>query len=606
MGPLLRRDLNAGMAAGFAAALLLHGMATLDAVRLGVGNAGGWTVIRTLAGDLVSGGAAGAVFAGVFRYQPGSPAFSASGGLLFGLLWWILGPLTAAPASNGHLPTWSVRDAADAFPALIGHVLYGALLGVGFYTFVNLRERAAPLLESVERPSRGPAGQLVILGGGFAGVSAAQRLEQLLRRRRDVRVVLVSQSNYLLFTPLLAEVAGGELEAQHIGVPLRAALPHTDVRRAEVTAIDTGERLVWVRSSAAGTLEPIRYDQLVLALGSVPDYRGLQGLDAHAFAFKTLDDAVRLRNHVIGTLERADGEPDAAQRRRLLTFVVAGAGFAGAEVMIQLCDFVRNVRRFYQHVRPEDLRFVLVHSGRRILPELDASLAGYAHAKLNARGIEVRLNTRVDSLTGDAVILDNGPRVPTRTLVWTAGNRPHPAVRMLRCEHNRAGGVIDETTLRVKGLSGVWAVGDCAEVPDLSNGNAPCPPTAQHAVRQGAAVADNLVRTLGGSPPRPFRYRAQGALVGLGRHSAVASWRGRRMSGLLAWGLWRGVYLGKLPGLEKKIRVAADWTLDLFFPRDTVLTPRVAEWNAAPRPGDQHDGSPPEALAHAAKDGGLR
>ena len=596
------RDLRGGIAAGFAAALLLHGTATWDALRTG---AGGWTVIGMLAEDLASGAAGGAVFAAVFRYQPGSPAFSASGGLLFGLLWWIVGPLTAAPLLRGDLPSWSVREAGDVFPALIGHILYGALLGIGFYTLVNVRQPAAPMAYSTEIASRRPPARVIVLGGGFAGVAAAQRLEQLLRRRRDVTVAVVSQSNYLLFTPLLAEVAGGELEPQHIGVPLRAALPHTDVRRGEVTAIDTRERAVWINSGPAIPVERVPYDQLVLALGSVPDYRGLPGLETHAFAFKTLDDAVRLRNHIIGTLERADAEPDRAQRRRLLTFVVAGAGFAGTEVMVQLCDFVGNVRRFYQRVRPEDLRFILIHSGHRILPELDEALAAYAHAKLTVRGIEVLLNTRVASATADEVILDNSSPLPARTLVWTAGNRPHPAVRALRCDHNAAGAVVDEGTLRVKGLDAAWAVGDCAEVPDLSNGNAPCPPTAQHAVRQGSAVADNVVRSLDGRPPRPFRFRTQATLVGLGRRSAVADWRGRRMSGLLAWWIWRTVYLDKLPGLDKKIRVAADWTLDLFFPRDTVITPRV-EASSPDARLDDHRSERPSAPVYAAGPGARR
>ena len=593
------RDLRAGIGAGVAAALLLHATGTWDALRTG---AGGWTVVGTLAGDLASGAAGGAVFAAVFRYQPGSPAYSASGGLLFGLLWWIVGPLTAAPLWRGDLPSWSVREAGSVFPTLIGHILYGALLGIAFYTVVSLRQPAASVARSTEAANRRPPARVVILGGGFAGVSAAQRLEQLLRRRRDVTVALVSHSNYLLFTPLLAEVAGGELEPQHIGVALRAALPHTDVRRAEVTGIDTSDRVVWIRSGPAGPVEGIRYDQLVLALGSVPDYRGIPHLEAHTFSFKTLDDAVRLRNHIIGTLEQADAEPDRTERRRFLTFVVAGAGFAGTEVMIQLCDFVRGVRRFYQRIRPEDLRFVLIHSGPRILPELEETLAGYAYAKLRARGIEVLLNTRVGSASADAVILDRGNPVPARTLVWTAGNRPHPAVRALPCDHNAAGAVVDESTLRVKGLDAVWAAGDCADIPDLSNGTASCPPTAQHAVRQGAAAAENVARSLGGRPPRPFWFRTQGTLVGLGRRSAVADWRGRRVSGLLAWVIWRTVYLGKLPGLDKKIRVAADWTLDLFFPRDTVVTPRIEASRLDTGLGDLR-GEPAAAARYAAGPG---
>jgi NADH dehydrogenase len=574
MPPAWRRDLAAGMAAGVAGALLLHGLTTWDAVRAGQGLPGGSAIIGTVLGDLVRGSLGGAAFAVVFRYQPESPALFASGGLLFGLLWWIVGPLTIAPMWDGHLPTWSVRDAAAGFQTFVGDILYGALLGVGFYTLAGLLDQH-PALAQARDPGAGPRTQVVILGGGFAGVSAAQRLEQLLRRRRDVHVVLVSQSNYLLFTPMLAEVAGGELEAQHIGAPLRAALPHTEVRRAEVVSVDTRRQVIWIRPTAAGLLEGVRYDHLVLALGSVADYRGLPGLETHAFSLKTLDDAVRLRNHVIANLERADVERDSAERRAQLTFVVAGGGFAGTELVTQLVGLVRNVRRFYRGIRHEDLRFILVHSGPRILSELSASLAAYALRKLGDRGIEVLLNTRVAAAAADAVVLHDGHRVPTRTLVWTAGNRPHPAIRELACDHNRAGAVVVEATLEVRRLPHTWGIGDCAEVPDLSNGGSPCPPTAQHAVRQGAEAAENLVRGLAGKSPRPFHFRTLGVLVGLGRRSAVADWRGRRLSGLLAWFMWRTVYLGKLPGLDKKIRVAADWTIDVFFPRDIVMAPRA-------------------------------
>ena len=599
MSHSLRRELGAGIAAGVAGALLLHGLTNWDTVHSGSGGRSAWAMIGTLVVDLAGGAMGGATFAAVFRYQPESPAYSASGGLLFGLLWWILGPLTLTPIWSGQPPSWSVREAAGVFPSLIGHVLYGAVLGLGFYTVMGLSDRHGAVTDPGKPPRRGPITQVVILGGGFAGVSTAQRLEQLLRRRRSVNVVLVSQSNYLLFTPMLAEVAGGELEAQHIGVPLRAALPYTEVRRAEVLAIDIQRGVVSIQPTAAGPFEEVRYDHLVLALGSVADYRSLPGLEAHAFSLKTLDDAVRLRNHVIAMLERADVEPNVAQRRAQLTFVVAGAGFAGTELVTQLFDLVRNVRRFYQRIRHEDLRFVLVHSGDRILPELTSSLAAYALRKLSARGIVLLLKTRVRAARTDAVVLDDGRRVPTRTLVWTAGNRPHPAVRELACPHTRAGAVIDETTLQVKGLPNVWGIGDCAEVPDLSNGGAPCPPTAQHAVRQGASAAENIVRVLNGTPVRPFRFRSLGVLVGLGHHSAVAEWRGRRVSGALAWLMWRAVYFSKLPGLEKKIRVAADWTLDMFFPRDIVMTPRAEGHKNPLPPSDPEVASTAMEVLHA-------
>jgi NADH dehydrogenase len=412
-----------------------------------------------------------------------------------------------------------------------------------------------------------PGRHIVVLGGGFGGVSAALRLEQLYARDPSLHITLVSRSNYLLFTPMLAEVASGSLQARHISAPVRASCPHTRFVHAEATAIDTERQTVQV-----STGETLAYDHLVLALGSVPSFHGLPGLEDHAFTLKTLYDATRLRNHVIGQLERADVEADEEARRCQLTFVVAGGGFAGTEMIAELHDLVHDVRRYYPRIRAADPHFVLVHSRDRILPELGPELADYALKKLEARGIEFVLKARVAGAEPEAVLLKDGRRLPTRTLVWTAGNRPNPLLEALACDRDRRGAVVTDATLQVQGLDNVWAVGDCAQIPNPDDEGRPYPPTAQHALRQGKVAAENIAAVLAGRPGKPFRFQIIGLLVALGHRTAAAEIRGRRFSGLLAWFMWRGIYLSKLPGLEKKLRVLLDWAIDLFFPRDIVLT----------------------------------
>ena len=382
---------------------------------------------------------------------------------------------------------------------------------------------------------------------------------------------------------MLAEVASSGLEAQHISAPIRAACPHTRFYRAEVLEIDGSEQLVRTGSGGSAIAEAIPYDHLVLALGSIPNYFGLPGLEEHSFSLKSLEDATRLRNHIIGLLELADSEPDDTERRRQLTFVVAGGGFAGTETIAELFDLVRGVLRFYPNIQGGELRFVLIHSRDRILPELSAELGNYALSKLQARGIEFMLNSRVTGATPQAVLLEEDQSVATHTLVWTAGNQPNPLLRGLSCERNRAGAVIVDSSLQVKDLNNVWAVGDCAEIPDPDNEGRSYPPTAQHALREGKLLAENIAATITGKPLKRFRFRAIGVLVGLGHRTAAAEIRGRRFSGLVAWLMWRSIYLSKLPGMEKKVRVTLDWIIDLFFPRDIVLT-STSERSSMPRP----------------------
>ncbi|MGH3857710.1 MAG: NAD(P)/FAD-dependent oxidoreductase, partial [Pseudonocardiaceae bacterium] len=406
-------------------------------------------------------------------------------------------------------------------------------------------------------------------GGGFAGVGAAQRFEHHARRGGSLDVTLISDSNFLLFTPMLAEVAAGALEPAHISAPIRAVVAHTRFRQGTVEGIDTDGRTIWIATGTDRQIIP--YDHLVVAVGSIPRFLDLAGVEEHAFTLKNLADATMLRNHVLALLERADRLEPGGDRARLLTFVVAGGGFAGTEMIAELFDLVHGVSHFYPRITPDEPSFVLVHSGKRILPELSAELGAYAQGRLAARGIAFRLGERVAGASAEEVLLTSGERIPTGTFVWTAGNQPNPLVEQVGGHHARNRALVTDPTLRVAGLERVWAVGDCAHIPDQANDGAPYPPTAQHALRQGRLVADNITAVLAGGTPAAFRFDTIGVLVALGRRTAAGEVRGRRFSGLAAWLLWRGVYLAKLPGAEKRVRVLFDWLLDLAYPRDIVI-----------------------------------
>jgi NADH dehydrogenase len=413
--------------------------------------------------------------------------------------------------------------------------------------------------------------RILILGGGFAGLQAARRLERLLRRLAGVEVMLVSRENFFAFTPMLHEVAASDLDLTHVVSPIRALLKRTRFFLGDVEAVDLEARRVRVAHGSGPHRHghELDYDQLVIALGSTTNFFGLPGLEQHALTLKSLGDAIALRNRLIAGLEEADTE--CAQRlgiRTALTgFVVAGGGFAGVETLAALNDFAREALRAYPNLSERDLRMLLVEAGDRLLPELDARLGAYARRKLERRGVEVRLGTRVVRADSDAVELSDGTRIPTRTLLWTAGTAPHPLLASLACAKQK-GRLLVTPELRVVGQASVWALGDCAWIPD-SQGN-PYPPTAQHALRQGDRVARNIAALLQGEAPQPFAYRMQGQLAALGRRAGVAQLFGLRFSGFVAWGLWRAIYLAKLPRAEKKLRVALDWALDLLFAKDLV------------------------------------
>jgi NADH:ubiquinone reductase (H+-translocating) len=409
--------------------------------------------------------------------------------------------------------------------------------------------------------------RIVILGGGFGGVYAAIDLERLLARERTVEICLVSRDNFFLFTPMLHEVAASDLEVTNIVNPLRKLLQKVEVLVGDVHQIDLSAKQVLISRAFHNHSQQIGYDHLVIALGSVTNFYNLPGIAELAVPMKSLSDAIRLRARILRHLEEANSEYNPTDRQSLLTFVVAGGGFAGVETVAALNDFVRQVLPFYPNLCEEMLRVMLVHSGPVILPELGESLGRYTQKALARRGVEVRLNTRVKKMTENEVLFVDGVAVPTRNLVWTAGTVPSPLIFSLPCikEHGR---IRVNQFLRVPDWPHVWAVGDCAFVPDIRNAGKSHPPTAQHAIREGKIVAQNIAAVLLGGRLKPFSFRTIGLLASIGRRTGVARIFGFNFSGFLAWWMWRTIYLSKLPGFDKKIRVAFDWTLDLLFPKD--------------------------------------
>lgn len=503
-------------------------------------------------------------------------------GAALGVPLWSLCSLVVLPLLLGQRPQWGIEGVREQFPALVGWVSYGALLGLAVRAFGGLAQRLlGPEAEPQPKPQPKPR-RVVILGGGFAGMQTAASLEHRLGGDPSVSLTLVSETNALLFTPMLAEVAGSSLEPGHISTPLRTSLHSAAFVRGRVRSVDLEKKCVLLEAAAPagmGAEQPraLAYDQLVLALGSVSNFHGLENVERHSFNFKSLLDAIRIRNHVIEMFERADREENAEARRALLTFVVAGGGFAGVELAGALNDFSRGILADYPRLRPGDVSIVLVHSRDTILPELSKALGEYARRSMEARGVTFKLNTRLVDARPGVVVLGDG-ELPSHTLVWTAGVAPNPLLATLPFQRDKRGAVVVESTLAVPGAPGIWALGDCAAVTDGRTGK-PCPPTAQFALREANTLARNIQAALEGRPPRPFHFDSLGALCVVGHQTACAELtvpfareKSLRFSGLLAWLMWRGIYLGKLPGIERKVRVLLDWTVELFFPKDIVQT----------------------------------
>jgi NADH dehydrogenase len=413
---------------------------------------------------------------------------------------------------------------------------------------------------------------VLILGGGFAGVYTAVYLDKALRReeRDQIKVTLVNKENYIVFQPLLPEVISGTIETLHVISPIRRLAPHAHLHTREIEEIDLPNKTVRLAPGFRPKPLLLHYDHLVIGLGTLLDYSKVPGMQEHAIPFKYLGDALRLRNQLVHVLEEADIETDFEERRKLLTFVVAGGGFSGVECIAELNDFVRDAARAYRQIQPGDPRVVLLQSGERILPEMEERLAHYAHRILERRAIEIRLNTRLKGVTAnEAIIQEKGASqpesIPCRTTVVTVPTGPHPLVTKLPCELE-GGRIRVSPFLDLPNWPGVWALGDCAAVPQPDG--IISPPTAQHALRQAKTCARNILASIRGQEMIPFDFTGLGKLGSIGRRSAVAEVMGVQFSGLLAWLLWRGVYLSKFPGLDRKMRVLTDWLLDIFLPKD--------------------------------------
>ncbi|MDE1765681.1 MAG: NAD(P)/FAD-dependent oxidoreductase [Thaumarchaeota archaeon] len=417
--------------------------------------------------------------------------------------------------------------------------------------------------------------RILVIGGGFAGIEVLRRLEKKFENDFTIDVSMVSKNNFLLFTPMLPEVASGMIETRHIVTPIRAFCKRARFYEATVSSIDFQKRQA-VISSVTGNRNgsvnyhdhTLDYDYLVVSLGGETNFFGMDDVRKCSYTMKSLGDAIILRNHVIDMLEQASMEQDSESRQGLMTFVVVGGGFAGIETVGELNALVRDaVRDFYHDIDVKDIRMVLVDAGGKILPEVTDDLSKFATQKLKESGIDIILQNPVSSATQYDVKLKDGTVIVTHTLVWAGGVTPEKIVKELQCEHDKSGRIVVDRYLEVKGIAGVYALGDCASITDTHTGR-PYPPTAQNAVEEAKVVANNLISAIRGGNKISFNYKSRGIMAQIGKRKGVGILFGIKTHGLLAWMIWRSYYLSSLPTLEKKLRVLTDWTIDMFFKPD--------------------------------------
>jgi NADH:ubiquinone reductase (H+-translocating) len=413
---------------------------------------------------------------------------------------------------------------------------------------------------------------IVILGGGFAGAYCARSLHSSLQTSTHKSVALLADQNAMLFHPMLAEVSGSSISPLHVVNPLRLFCRGCSIFMGAVDDIDLEQKTVSFLPSAFSRPAKLTFEHLVLAIGSIVDVSRVPGMPEHGYLMKTVGDAIRLRSGVLERLEAASIVTDESIRRKLLTFVVVGGGYSGVETAGQIWDLLRDVQRFYPSINPKEYRLVLVHSGPYLLPQIGEELGKYCEQQLRNRGIDVRLNARVNAITAERAILNTGDMVETNTVVTTVGNATHPVIKRLIDRYklpNDRGRLITESTMQVKGYKNLWSAGDCSAVP-LKDGSV-SPATAQFAMRQGTLLGKNILAARNGQPLKPFRFTTLGEMASLGHRNAVGKVLGFKVSGFLGWLMWRATYLFKLPGLEQKSKVFIEWTLELLFPRDISL-----------------------------------
>jgi NADH:ubiquinone reductase (H+-translocating) len=408
------------------------------------------------------------------------------------------------------------------------------------------------MLIGVDAEARGGT---LIVGGGFAGSYVAK----LLKKQG---ATIVSPENFMLFASMLPEAASGTIEPRHVVVPLRIMCPHADLILGRAVAHDPERRRVQVETEES--VVNVRYSRLVVALGAIPRTFPIPGLAEHAMGFKDLADAIALRNHVLLRLEAATSAPTEEHRRRELTFVFVGAGYAGVEALAELADLARDALRYYPaEVRSTPQHWVLVDAAPKILPEIPPKLGEYAGEQLERRGVDIRVGTTLEAIEPHAAVLSDGDRIPTGTVVWTTGARPNPLLAKFGLPLDERGRVKVDSTFRVEGMPHIWALGDCASVPNEATPGQSDPPTSQHALRQARRLAKNL-----SGSPKPYRYRMIGQVATLGRHKGIAEVKGLKIRGFAGWWITRTYHLYQLPLLSRKLRVVADWTVALLFKRD--------------------------------------
>ncbi|MCX5227597.1 NAD(P)/FAD-dependent oxidoreductase [Streptomyces sp. NPDC006553] len=446
--------------------------------------------------------------------------------------------------------------------------------------------------------------RILVVGGGYVGMYTALRLQRQLRaelRAGDAEIVVVTPEPYMTYQPFLPEAAAGSISPRHVVVPLRRVLDRCRIVIGEVLSVDHAKRtanLSTLATAEEGTgAVDLTYDELVIAPGSVSRTLPVPGLADHGIGFKTVEEAIGLRNHVIEQMDIASSTRDPAIRDAALTFVFVGGGYAGVEALAELEDMARYTARYYHNVKPEDLRWVLVEASDRILPEVGEEMGRYAIRELRGRNIDVRLETRLESCEDRIAVLSDGTRLPTRTVVWTAGVKPAPVLAATDLPLNERGRLRCTAELAVEGVAHAWAAGDAAAVPDVTakEPGKECAPNAQHAVRQAKVLAENIAASLRGQPLKEYAHAYVGSVASLGLHQGVAHVYGRKLKGYPAWFMHRAYHLSRVPTFNRKARVLAEWTLSGLFKREIVslgsLEHPRAEFELAaappPDPGDK-------------------